>query len=413
MTRTQSTERRCRFTHALLESLPAHEAHSPSREMEYSDTEIAGLRLLVSKSGRRFFYLRYRHRGRKRALRIGEFPSVSLKDARQRCHEAKGQLARSEDPAAQREAKRAIPTLAEFSATYLDWARKNKRSWGDDEYRINLELIPRFGRLPLDAIAPRDIQAMHQQIQARTSNSTANRYLGLVSRMYSLANELEVYAENPARKVRKAAENPARERFLGREELGKFLAALEELPGRPAADALAFLALTGLRKNEALLLEWSRVRREEGTVFLAQTKNGKPRTVLLNDAARAVLERRWAEREGEHPYVFPGRLAGKPVNNPQKAFDLACAKAGIAGACIHTLRHSFASLALSVGATLYDVSKLLGHSNTQTTARYSHHEGAALLKISQQAAGQIGRASGEQGKDGDSAADCGGNVDAA
>jgi hypothetical protein len=59
------------------------------------------------------------------------------------------------------------------------------------------------------------------------------------------------------------------------------------------------------------------------------------------------------------------------------------------------------------------VSKLLGHSNTQTTARYSHHEGAALRKISQQAAGQIGRASGEQGEDGDSAADCGGNVDAA
>jgi hypothetical protein len=38
------------------------------------------------------------------------------------------------------------------------------------------------------------------------------------------------------------------------------------------------------------------------------------------------------------------------------------------------------------------VSKLLGHSNTQTTARYSHHESGALLKISQQAAGQIGAA---------------------
>jgi integrase len=360
--------------------------------MEYCDAEVVGLRLLVGVTARRFFYLRYRFRGRKRALRIGEFPSVSLKDARQRCHEAKGQLARDEDPASAKAAKRGVPTFGEFAATYLDWAKRHKRSWADDEYRINLEILPRFGRRTLDSLAYKDIQRMHQEIQARTSNSTANRYLGLVSRMYSLAIELEQCPQNPAKKVRKATENPARERFLTKEELARFLAALEELPGRAAAAALAFLALTGLRKNEALQLEWSRVRLEEGTVYLAQTKNGKPRTVALNDPARAILQRRWEAREGEHPYVFPGRLAGKPLNNPQKAFDAACAMAGIEGACVHTLRHSFASLALSVGATLYDVSKLLGHANTQTTARYSHHASGALLKISQQAAGRIGEA---------------------
>jgi len=131
------------------------------------------------------------------------------------------------------------------------------------------------------------------------------------------------------------------------------------------------------------------VDRDGGTVYLAQTKNGKPRTVVLNDAARSVLDRRWEAREGDHPYVFPGRLTGKPVNNPQKAFEAACEKAGIDGACIHTLRHSFASLALAAGATLYDVSKLLGHRDVKTSSRYSHHEASALRDLSQRAAGQI------------------------
>jgi integrase len=357
--------------------------------MEYSDTEVVGLRVLVSKTGRRFFYFRYRFRGRKRALRIGEFPSIALKDARQRCHEAKATLARNVDPAAEREEHLGIPTFAAYAVDYLVWAKQHKRSWQDDEGRINLELVPRFGKLTLDAITPRDIQRMHGEIRERTSNSTANRYLGLMGRMYSLANEWQVYDKNPAHRVKKVAENAPRERFLSTEEIGQFLEALDSSPSRSAADALKFLTLTGLRKNEALQLEWQRVNLADGTVYLAQTKSGKPRTVVLNTPARELLQQRWDAREGEHPYVFPGRIKGQPVNNPQKAFEDACARAKIKGACIHTLRHSFASLAINAGATLYDVSRLLGHSTTQTTTRYAHHERGALLRASEQAASHL------------------------
>jgi len=384
-------DRRFRFSHAALEALPPHDADSPSREAEYSDAEVVGLRVLVSKTGRRFFYFRYRFRGRKRALRIGEFPSVSVKDARQKCHEAKATLAHDRDPAAEREERLGIPTFAAYAVDYLAWAKQHKRSWRDDESRINLELTPRFGKLTLDAITPRDIQRMHAEIRERTSNSTANRYLGLMGRMYSLANEWQVYDKNPAHRVKKVPENAPRERFLSREEIGRLLEALDASPSRAAADALKFLILTGLRKNEALQLEWRRVNLADGTVYLAQTKSGKPRTVVLNTPARELLQQRWEAREEEHPYVFPGRLKGQPVNNPQKVFEDACTRAKIKGACIHTLRHSFASLAINAGATLYDVSKLLGHSTTQTTTRYAHHERGALLRASEQAASQLAR----------------------
>lgn len=323
--------------------------------------------------------------------RLGEFPSVGLKEARQRCHEAKGQLARDIDPAAERETRLGIPVFADFAKDYLAWAKQHKRSWRDDESRLNLELVPRFGKRTLDAITPRDIQLMHTQIRERTSNSTGNRYLGLLGRMYSLANEWQVYDKNPAHRVKKVAENPARERFLSREEINRLVEALDASPSRAAADALKFLIYTGLRKTEALELEFSRVNREDGTVFLAHTKNGKPRTVVLNTPARELIERRWAAREDDHPYVFPGRLQGQHVVNPQKVFEEACAAAKIEGVVIHSLRHTFASLAVNSGVSLYEVSKLLGHSTTQTTTRYAHHEHAVLLRASEQAASHLGR----------------------
>src|SRR5690606_16592262 len=104
------------------------------------------------------------------------------------------------------------------------------------------------------------------------------------------------------------------ERFLSREEIVRLVTALDASPSRAAADALKFLLYTGLRKSEALQLEWSRVNPEDGTLFLAHTKNGKPRSVVLNTPARAVIEARWVAREDGHPYVFPGRIKGKPLN---------------------------------------------------------------------------------------------------
>ena len=75
--------RKFRFTKRQIETLPKHAADSPSREMEYSDAEVIGLRILVSKNGRKFFHLRYRFNNRKRVIRIGEFPATSLPEARQ------------------------------------------------------------------------------------------------------------------------------------------------------------------------------------------------------------------------------------------------------------------------------------------------------------------------------------------
>lgn len=390
MQSNQLQSRRFRFTHQILEELPPHDPESRSRELELCDTEIIGLRLMVSKTGRKFFYLRYTLNGRKGIVRIGEFPSVRLKDARTRAHELKGLIAAGKDPAIEREKKTGIPTMADFIIRdYLPFAKQHKKSWRDDEVRLNKEIIPCFGKYRMDAVTTREIQQFHAGLGDSLTSATANRYLSLMQRLFSLAIQWNIVEKNPARSVKKFRENNSRERYLSHEEIRRFLEAIDTLDNRAIANGIKFLLFTGLRKNEAFHLDWESVNREEGTVYLSHTKSGRSRTVILNGLAKQVIEEMWEARRNGHPFVFPGRMPGQPVANPQKPFEAVCRIAGIERFRIHDLRHSFASLAINSGASLYDVQKLLGHASSQMTQRYAHLADDSMRKATEQVAAKI------------------------
>lgn len=78
-----SSPKRFRFTNQLIKSLPPNTSDARSTDAEYSDTEISGLKCLVSKGeGRKKFLLRYLYHGRKRAIAIGRWPEVDVTLAR-------------------------------------------------------------------------------------------------------------------------------------------------------------------------------------------------------------------------------------------------------------------------------------------------------------------------------------------
>tara|TARA_R110002124_G_scaffold266093_2_gene433026 strand:+ start:61 stop:471 length:411 start_codon:yes stop_codon:yes gene_type:complete len=72
------------------------------------------------------------------------------------------------------------------------------------------------------------------------------------------------------------------------------------------------------------------------------------------------------------PWLFPGDVPGQPVKEIRRFWRQIQIKAGIAGVRIHDLRHTFASLLVSGGASLEMIGKLLGHSQMRTTQRYAH-----------------------------------------
>jgi integrase len=131
-----------------------------------------------------------------------------------------------------------------------------------------------------------------------------------------------------------------------------------------------------------------------GVLFLPLTKSRTSRSAILNTEAQALLPQQ--ERQPSNPYVFPGRVPGRPLNNPNKTFQRVLTAAGIENLRIHDPRHSFASLAVNAGVTLYQVQHLLGHASAQTTQRYAHLAGGALRQASDAAAASVNRARGQE-----------------
>jgi len=114
-----------------------------------------------------------------------------------------------------------------------------------------------------------------------------------------------------------------------------------------------------------LAAKWEHVDLEKRIWFLPRTKNGKARHVILNDLATELLLKQ--PRQADNAYLFPGKVGGQPLNNPQKCFKRTLQKAGISDFRIHDLRHSHALIAIINGASLYEVQNLLGHSQAKTT----------------------------------------------
>lgn len=391
MTYRSNTSRKFVFTKKAIEALPAHDPDSPSREMEYADIECIGLHIRVSKNGRRFFQHRYRYLNRKMCISLGESPAISVQEARTRVAEHKAMLARDKDPAIERGKLRADLTFEEYADKhYMPHAKAHKLTWDDDYNQINRRLNPIIGKLRLQTITMKDLAMIHAKEKERTSACTANHLLTTIKRMFNLAVKWGLIEKSPAADLEKFKEGPLRERYLSKEEIPRFLKALDESDDRLSVAALRLLLFTGCRREEILSLQWINVRLDEERIYLPKTKNGQSRTVHLNAKAKEVLEELLTKKDQEErtknsQYVFPSRQGTKKgyIYDLRKPFEHACKLAGIENFHVHDLRHTFASIAVSSGADLYAVQRLLGHSDISMTQRYAHLAADDLKRATQ------------------------------
>lgn len=208
---------------------------------------------------------------------------------------------------------------------------------------------------------------------------TAARTVGLLQGIMGFAVAKHVRPDNPARGIRRPKDRK-KDIVLdadGYKALGDALAAAEaEGKNRAAIAAARFLALTGMRKGEALSLRWSDVDAKRRIVRLPDSKTGES-TRPLGRAAVALLES-LPRTEGEE-FVFPAARGGKPYAGLPRVFEGIRNVAELADVTLHTLRHSFATAANDIGYGEASIATLLGHARHGQTARYTHVIDASLL----------------------------------
>ena len=236
-----------------------------------------------------------------------------------------------------------------------------------DVSREDLRLVQAKMRAKIKPL-PRNVSREFQP-KRRWKDATINRYFAFLRHVLMLAVKDGKLTQNPVSSLKFFPE-VNRTRFLSGDELVR----LQGVMQRSDWKLVAFAIETGLRRGEQFSLRWDQVDLGNGILTLPLPKGGKTRHVPLSEEAKAIL--RSFDSFLRSAWVFPGlKDVTQPMDSSafiRRSFEPGLRKAGITGACWHSLRHTAASRRVMAGVDLVSVKEILGHRDIQTTLRYAH-----------------------------------------
>lgn len=142
--------------------------------------------------------------------------------------------------------------------------------------------------------------------------------------------------------------------------------------------AMVLLLLdSGMRRGEALALDWQDIDFDTGSVLIRNGKGGKARTAAIGIRTRRALIK-W-RRENEGREVFSLKASGCST-----LFTRLSEKSGV-HIHPHKCRRTFATLALRNGINLFALQRLMGHSTLEMTRRYAEQIDSDLLEAHREA----------------------------
>ncbi|MGB7815381.1 MAG: tyrosine-type recombinase/integrase [Methylotenera sp.] len=363
------------------------------QRIEYCDTEMPGLYLLVSDTNQRTFYWRTKIDGKTAHRKIGRISEITLADARAEVKRLKAQQASSakQGNLSSDVLKIEAMTLNDLWDEYYPFAQSTvPRSAKRLEQLWRIRIKPRFGYMKLRDIHLRQIQSFMMDLRKEgLSAATADYHAALLRRLGNMAVRWGYLDVNFAKGIQLYHEFNGVENILTDEQLKTLLEVLHTDSNRPICQLALYLLSTGCRLSEALTAKWSNIN-EANKLWIvpaANSKSKRVRSIPLSESALDVLKQ--IDRKESDVYVFTNRKTGTKWVNTFKPWDRIRNKAGVPFLRSHDLRHGFASYCVQNGRTLYEVSKLLGHADTRTTQRYAHLNEKTMLEAANSVSSKI------------------------
>ncbi len=255
-----------------------------------------------------------------------------------------------------------------------------------NRYYLKNQLLPWFQGRQVGNIIAADVQDWFVSLH-RTPVS-ADRAAPVLSVIMACAETYGYRAEgsNPCKGIKRYRRR-GKERFLSKEEVTRVGVHLKryQYTHPPIVAIIRLLILTGCRKTEVVTLRWRDYR--NGHIHLSDSKVG-PRMVWLSTPARRILD----GLHRESMWVFPSSRTTKSLTTTpvERLWQRVRLEAGLQDVRLHDLRHTYASIAVEQGESVVTIGRLLGHSNPETTLKYTHLADGRVLEAAQAMDGVLG-----------------------
>jgi integrase len=303
---------------------------------DYADGE--GLRLHVTTSGK-YWHYRYRWDVKGKELSLGTYPTVSLKEARERHEEAKALSALGINPRSYRKqmkAAKAELNSRSFQAIALEWLARSLPTWSKShavrvQRYLEKDVFPALGVMQINEVKPADIIRVVQRVEARWAGDAARRVKQYIHQVYTYAVTLELAERNPAADIdNNIIFKPRTKKHFATltdpVKIGQLLRDMDDYQGSLVVrSALCLSPLVLLRPGELRAAEWSEIDLDQSiwTIPIKRMKapthikqaNQSVHIVPLSHQAVAIFKELHSYT-GKFKYVFPSaRGVSRPLSD--------------------------------------------------------------------------------------------------
>lgn len=222
-----------------------------------------GLFVYVTPKGVKYWRQKYRINGREKLLSHGEYPFVTLQQARGLRDLAREQIKQGIDPATTKKAEK-VSKQNDFESLARAWHETQATDWSENhalKVLISLEkdIFPAIGTVPITEIKTPLLLDTIKRIEKRGSYEQARRVTQRVSSVFRFAIASGIAEYDPAQGLQGALKKPKKQNYahIEMKELPRFLRAFNEVGAHPVIKlAFEMLMLTFVRTKELRLAEW-------------------------------------------------------------------------------------------------------------------------------------------------------------
>ena len=293
---------------------------SDGKRATYADRKVRGLVLRVTPAGLKTWSLRYRRKVDSKRIRmtLGEYPAISLSEARDEAMKIMAEVARRKDPAKERKrGDRSKPrTFGELAKRYIVDRVPDKRSGFKDEQMLNKDVLPDLEGEPLEEIKRVDITQILDRIIKRGAPIQANRTFEVIRQVFGYAVEKGFMDGSPIDRMKAPSKPRSRDRKLSHEEIRIFwrrVIAKAKMKWKTRM-ILRLCLVTGQRVDEVAGARGSELDLDKAEWHLPadRVKNASAHIVPLSALAVRLFKKALA-RAGEGDFVFPHPSTGSHI----------------------------------------------------------------------------------------------------